>query len=307
MPTTAELAMRVNKLTTEHLTVLIQTLAKLPSPVVADEVFITYGLATEVLRFFFGNKWTNENVFDMHKSISPENRAGRKFLKTESKEPEEQFRHMQRVTTLAEIVFNLQGIEGLKERIIRMHNHDLEATLGELECAALLAVPEFNFRFVTPTGVKGKDYDGEIVTSASRIVCCEIKARSEQTNPTQQTLWNTFEHARKQLPKDKPAMILVKIPEDWLKKPDISSIVETAIDRIFRQSNRIVAFVFTWEEWYSAPGDSKLIVPRIRPYSNKRTNLYGSDIDVVLSLIGRSGNPGWIQLQRFVAQVLGIA
>lgn len=307
MPTMAELAERVDRLTIEHLTVVIQTLAKSPPPVVADEVFITYGLATEVLRFFFGNAWTNENVFDIHKTVSPENRAGRKFLKTESKEPEAQFRHMQRVTTLAEIVFNLQDIEGLKQRISLMHNHDLEAALGELECAALLAVPEFNFRFVTPTGVKGKDYEGEIVTSAARIVCCEIKARSEQANPTQQTLWNTFEHARKQLPKGKPAMILVKIPEAWVKKPDIQSAVETAVNKIFRQSNRIVAFVFTWEEWYSTPQDSKLVVSRIRPYSNEHSNLYGNDIDVILSSMGRSGNPNWIQFQRLVAQVLGAA
>jgi hypothetical protein len=60
-----------------------------------------------------------------------------------------------------------------------MHNHDLESALGELECAALLAVPEFHFKFVTPTGVKGKDYDAEIVTSAGRTVCCEIKSKSE--------------------------------------------------------------------------------------------------------------------------------
>jgi len=274
----AELAERVDRLTTEHLEVVLQTLVKSPSPVVADEVFLTYGLATEVLRFFFGNAWTNENIFEMHKAISPENRAGRKFLKTESTEREEQFRHMQRVATLAEIVFNLQGTEGLKQRIILMHNHDLEAALGEMECAALVAVPEFHFRFITPTGVKGKDYEGEIVTSTGRIVCCEMKARSEQMNPNQQTLWNTFEHARKQLPKGKPAIVLVKIPEDWVKNPDIQVIIEAAIGKIFRQSNRIVAFVFTWEEWYSAPQDSKFVVSKIRPYPNKRSNLYDSTL-----------------------------
>jgi hypothetical protein len=99
VPTMTELAERVDKLTVEHLAVVVQTLAKSPPPIVADDVFLTYGLATEVLRFFFRNAWTNENVFDIHKDISRENRVGRKFLKTESTDREEQFRHMQQVTT----------------------------------------------------------------------------------------------------------------------------------------------------------------------------------------------------------------
>jgi hypothetical protein len=302
-----ELAERVDKLTVEHLTVVIETLANSPPPVVADEVFLTYGLATEVLRFFFGNAWTNENVFDIHRDISRENRASRKFLKTESTDREEQFRHMQRVTTLAEIVFNLQGIEGLKQRITLMHNHDLEAALGELECAALLAVPEFRFKFVTPTGVKGKDYEGEIVTSAGRTVCCEMKSRSEQLEPSQQTLWSTFEHARKQLPKGIPAIVLVKIPEDWVKKQDTKAMIEAALEKIFRQSNRIVAIVFIWEEWYSAPQESKLVASRIRSYPNKRSELYEDDIDETLSAMGRAGNPSWVHFQRLVAQMRGAA
>jgi len=76
MVTMAELAERVERLTTEHLVVVVQTLVKSPPPVVADEDFLTYGLATEVLRFFFGNAWTNENVFAMHKDVSPEHRCG---------------------------------------------------------------------------------------------------------------------------------------------------------------------------------------------------------------------------------------
>lgn len=302
-----ELAERVERLTTEHLTVVVKTLMKSPSPVVADDDFLTYGLATEVLRFFFRNAWTNENVFPMHKDVSPAHRAGRRFLKTESTDLEEQFRHMQRVTSLAEIVFNLQSIEGLRQRISLIDKHDLEAALGEMESAALLATRDFQFRFVTPTGVKGQDYEGEIVTSTGRTVCCEMKSRSEQTSPSHQTLWSTFEKARKQLPKSKPAMILVKIPEAWTREHDIRTIVGAATERVFRQSQRIVAIVLTWEEWHSTPEGFRLVMNQVRPYPNKRSNLFAEDIDVVLSTIGRANNPDWVQFRRLVEKVRAAA
>lgn len=309
MVTMVELAERVERLTTEHLCTVVQTLMKSPPPVVADDDFLTYSLAAEVLRFFFGNAWTNENVFPMHKHVSPAHRAGRKFLKTECTDPEEQFRHMQRVTTLAQIVFNLQGIEGLGQRISLMDKHDLEAALGEMECGALLAKRDFHFRFVTPTAltVKGQGYEGEIVTSTGRVVYCEMKSKSEETTPSKQTLWETLEQARKQLPKGKPAMILVKIPEAWSRERDIRSIVDAATERIFRQSQRVVAIVLTWEEWHSTPEDFRVVINRVRPYPNRRSNLYAEDIEVILSTIGRASNPDWIQFRRVVEKVRAAA
>lgn len=298
----ADLASHVEKLTKDHLTIVIQTFAKSP-PSGADETFLTYGLATEVLRFFLGNEWTNENVFSVHPHVSPPNRTGRQFLKTDSTEAEEQFRHMQRVTTLAEILFNLQDTEGLKHRISIMHHHDLEAALGEMECAGLLGAPALQFRFVTPSGVKGEDYEGEIVTSANRIVACEMKSRTDQRSPTKQTVWNTLEHARKQVPKGKPAIVLLKIPEVWLEEWGIKNAIEAAIDKLFRQSHRIVAIVFTWEEWYSTSQGAKLVVSRIRPYPNKRSGFYEEDIDALLAVIGRAGNPAWVHFHRLVNEI----
>jgi hypothetical protein len=84
MATMAELAQQVDRLTTDHLSVIVRTLAVSPPPVTADHDFITYGLATEALRFFFGNQWTNENVFYIHKEASAHHRQGRLFLRTDS-------------------------------------------------------------------------------------------------------------------------------------------------------------------------------------------------------------------------------
>ena len=64
----AELAETVEQLTTEHLAIVIQTVAQ-QTQLAADAGVWTYGLASEVLRFFLGNKWTNENVFSIHKEV----------------------------------------------------------------------------------------------------------------------------------------------------------------------------------------------------------------------------------------------
>ena len=92
MATMAELAQQVDRLTTDHLSVVVRTVAAAPPPITVDDDFITYGLATEVLRFFFGNQWTNENVFSIHKETSAHHRQGRLFLRTDSTEQDDQFR-----------------------------------------------------------------------------------------------------------------------------------------------------------------------------------------------------------------------
>ncbi len=303
MTTSVELAQRVERLTVKHLETFIRTLAITSSNVNVDEEYLIYGLATEVLRFFFGNQWTNENIFAMHKQVSSRNRIGRGFLKTESTDTSERFRHMQRVTSLAELAFNMQGIEGLKARIERMQKDNLESALGEMECAALLSSPEFNFRFVTPTGIKGQDYEGEVITSTERIVCCEIKSKSEQVVPNPDTLWRTFDQARKQLPKGKPGLIMVKIPESWGHLPSSPAVVDNAVEKVFRQSERIVAIVFTWEEWFTTVESWRVVVNKIKHYSNARSSLYGDDVEILLNKMGRKGNPLWVIFHDLVEQV----
>jgi hypothetical protein len=298
----AELAETVEQLTTEHLAIVIQTVAQ-QTQLAADAGVWTYGLASEVLRFFLGNKWTNENVFSIHKEVSSQNRRGRHFLKTESTDEDEQYRHMQQVTTLAEDLFNLQGVDGFRRRIALLHNEDLESALGEMECAVLLSAPEYRLRFVTPIRRKGDDYDGEVITSDNRLVCCEMKSKSEQSLPDSQAFWRTLDHARKQLPKGKPGIILVKIPETWLKQRELKAVVEVAVAKVLRQSERLVATVLTWEEWYTTAEGWKMMVTKLKDYPNKKNRLYSDDIEALLANLGRPRNSQWVQFRRLVEQV----
>ncbi len=299
----ADFSTRTDELTPRHLEIVVRNFRRDSASDEPRLEFLQYGLSTEVLRFFFGNAWTNENVFPMHTEVSRCHRNGREFLLTEAENPESRFRHLQRVTSLAETVFNLQNIEGMHERISLMDKHDLEAAFGEFECAALLAHPDLKFRFITPCGIRGQDYEGELQTSANRSVCCEMKAKSEKTAAGTDALWRTLEKARRQLPKTRPSMILVKVPERWIV-PTISTVVDAAVNRLFRQSNRVVAVVLTWEEYHFTSQAGNFMLKKWRPYPNTKSRLFGSDIEKLLDCLGEFSNCTWLSFRDFIIELL---
>ena len=86
-----------------------------------------------------------------------EHREGREFLQSEllDVDLDANFRHCSRVTSLAEFLYNFQGIPGIKHRVELMKLDVLEAALGELACARLIAAPELRLEFIIPTSTKG--------------------------------------------------------------------------------------------------------------------------------------------------------
>jgi hypothetical protein len=103
------LTMKYPELMTNHLVAIITSL-KTRFPDQADEVFLAYGLATEVLRFYLGNEWVNMNVFPFDEVATAQVRSRRSFLRTESSEHKERFRHQDRVIQLgASVQFAWSG------------------------------------------------------------------------------------------------------------------------------------------------------------------------------------------------------
>jgi hypothetical protein len=294
----------VDRLTTEHLATAVRVMAARTPLELVDHNYLTFGLATEVLRFFFGGQWTNEHVFSMHLSVSAAYEAGRKFLRTDSTDPEDSFRHGQRVTKLAQTLFNLQGTHGLRERIALKGRDGLEGLLGELECAALLCHPALAFRFRIPISEKGQDYDAEVTTSANRTVCCEFKTKSESIAAADaQSVWSTLDHARDQMPKNQPGLVFIKIPEAWVKQCGSRQLIESAIAKVFRRSRRLVGVVLLWEMWNEPSGAWRIVLSKFDHYANKSSELYQGDIDDLFGAMGKSRNSQWLSFHTFVEQV----
>ena len=79
----------------------------------------------------------------------------------------------------------------------------------------MLARNRVPFRFVVPSGTKGRDYDIEIIHRNGLIVCADAKCKIKSTKFSKSTIEYTLEHARKQFPKKHACMIFVKIPGPW--------------------------------------------------------------------------------------------
>ncbi len=271
------LAKVVDQLTLRHLEIISNDVATIPKN--PDEEFVAYGLATEVLRFYLGNDWTNANVFRIHSPVPREFQEGRAFLKTEHLDLESQLRHQSRVLSLAEFLYNLQRVPGIKHRIALLRMTTLETALGELECAGIIGHTSLRLQFIVPSGIKGRDYEAEFTSPAGRTVCCEIKTKRETTKLNQATVWNTLESARKQLPKaDTAGVIFLKIPECSSCQTGWREIVEAAVAKVLRQSKRVVAVVPVWDEWHRLQGNWLSLCCH-HPYVNRKSPLYSRDVE----------------------------
>jgi len=285
----------MNKLVTGNLRAIVQQLEK-NFPDNADEVFKMFGLAVKVLRHYLGEDWTNENIFSLHRDVSKRNRAGRRYFKTEEGVPENQFRYQHRVILLAELLFNLQEIKGVEQRVESIQTGNLESTFAELECASHIKQAGLNFSFVMTSGVKGQDFDIDIILSSGKRVHCELKAKAEQHELNKTSIYRTLDASRKQLPVDERGVVFLKIPDEWIKQPKLASIFQENLQKFFRQTNRVVAVVLLWEQWSFSQSVGGVVTTKFRVEINHNSQLLDKETQDMLEKLN---NPSWQSWVRF--------
>ena len=74
----------VKQTTTESLTRCARFLRERHASGAADADFVRFGMATEYLRAFVDNEWTNQMVFGQHPTVSRSNRKGRAFMRADA-------------------------------------------------------------------------------------------------------------------------------------------------------------------------------------------------------------------------------
>jgi hypothetical protein len=151
-----------------------------------------------------------------------------------------------RAIDLGELLINLQNIVGFSELIEQMKTREPEAHLAELRVGRILYLNDVNFRFVPPVGETGEDYDLEITYPEGTVICAETKCKIEGTEPSTATIENALNQARKQLPKNKPGIIFVMVPQQWLEVGAQRLMVETAI-KFFKTTGRVVSIKYYTE------------------------------------------------------------
>jgi hypothetical protein len=214
--------------------------ASLPPEVRINGQTESLALASGVLRSFMDADWVERHI------VSDNRKKG--FLSIDESEPDRREISFFRVMDLAEVVYNLQSVPGFDECITRMRDGDIEGTYAELDFGRMLHLNQVPFRFVVPQGATGRDYDIEIMYPDGVIASADAKCKIEGTEFSENTIKNTLNKARKQLPDDMLGIVFVKLPPSWISDGDrVSTSLNTARD-FLRGTRRVVSVKF-----YSSP------------------------------------------------------
>jgi hypothetical protein len=220
----------LSRLTDQH---LLKTLAGWPRELVEDHSQRAFWLSVAIAKYFFGQKWIDDHV-------RPERLPG--FLRQDDEDKIRSEEQSYRMVDLAELLFNLQNVEGFDDCIDRMRQGFIEATYAELDLGRMLYLSETAFRFIKPQGKKENDYDIEIKLPDWPRVCADAKCKLETTDFTPNTVRNALDSARKQFPPDFPSIIFVKIPSRWRDFPQpVTDILYEVASEFLRQTGRIVS------------------------------------------------------------------
>jgi hypothetical protein len=197
-------------------------------------------LATVVLKGFFGEEWVDRHV------MSKRRKPG--FLTMNETSAVTLDMSAYRVMDLAEVLYNLQYVSGFDECIERMRNGDIEGTHAELDFGRMLYLHQIPFRYVVPSGLKGSDYDIDVIYPSGLAVCGDAKCKVEATEFSAKTIDHTLEKAQSQLPNDRPGIVFVKLPPRWMEIPNFADVC-VAVARDFLRTTRRVVSV----KYYTSP------------------------------------------------------
>jgi hypothetical protein len=220
----------ITRLTDQH---LLKTLNKFPPEILYDDSQRAFWLSIAIIKHFFGSEWLEEHIAVTNPKPG--------FLRVIAGQGPDTQKSAFKVVDFAELLINLQGVEGIDRCIQQMRDGNIESTYAEFDFGRMLYVGNAAFRFVAPQGKRWSDYDVEITLSDGVTVCADAKCKIETTDFSPETVNNALNKARKQFPADKPCAIFIKIPSRWLEQ------VQTAIDlmdiarKFLRGTRRVVS------------------------------------------------------------------
>jgi hypothetical protein len=218
---------------------LMETARSLPPEVRADPNRLMFTMAVTVIRHFFGKQSCEDHIIQDATHSRPDG-----FLRLRFTPGLERERKTSRVLDFAETLFNLQHVAGFDDRVDQMRAGQIEATFAEFDFARFLYLHDIAFKFVTPTGIKGKDYDFAIEYADGRSACADAKCRLEGTAIRAETIKNSLNKARSNnLPPDEPGIVFVKVPQNWLEQEHVRKGFYTAVEEFLRKTERIVSVV----------------------------------------------------------------
>lgn len=153
-----------------------------------------------------------------------------------------------RVVSLGRRLYELQGVPGFEDMMTALRTRNLEGAAAELYAVSLLR-GHHPVRFVSPTGVKGADYDAECEVDGV-AVAVEVKAKPEAgvDDYRDKSIVNSLKKASVQVPASGPSLVFLYVPSDWAGDDMIRIKIDCTIRQWLRSSTRINAVILIVEQ-----------------------------------------------------------
>jgi hypothetical protein len=218
-----------------------------------------YRFALLVIGIFVGVDWLNLHILNENVPSS--------FFRKDPSDPITLDIHMRRVVELGEMIFNFQNVPGFEACIQQLRDSQIEPTVAEMEVAKLLRFAAARFRFVTPAKKLGSDYDLEVLLPHDEVIAADTKCKIQSTTLSKTSLRNSLDRARKQLPPDRPGLIFVKVPPNWILSPGARRSLGHSVRAFFRSTKRVVS-IKVYCAFMGATEEALLTIYRAEEYFN---------------------------------------
>ena len=154
-----------------------------------------------------------------------------------------------RINRLADNLYALKNVKNFPAFLRELRTRDAEGAELELIIARRIYEKNNLVEFKIPNGPQGENFD-LIARKEDAQIAVEIKHildRKQDFEPKK--FKNMLNDKRKQLPRNMPGVIFVKIPDRWAFQPEAKENYSNAIDEFFWGTKRINCVTLVWDEW----------------------------------------------------------
>lgn len=149
------------------------------------------------------------------------------------------------LVVFAEKLFALRNSEGFDNVLNRFKGREVRASFFEVYAADMFLRAGFSVRFRPETGIKKQDFDF-IATTGNEEVNAEVTAFTS-SEFSFSTINNSLNAKRKQLPKDRPAVLFCVYPGEWQAQINVATAFRETAHRFLHSTRRINCIIFLGE------------------------------------------------------------
>lgn len=229
-----------------------------------------YKLALYVLHVYFGAEWMKRYIIDVRRNTFFEASVSSEITSTADGH---------RTRDLAELVLNMSRCPGIEAPFAELADGKIESSYSELLAGKILKTYSSSFRFVLPCGKKGQNYDIELKSRNGKIVCADVKLKLDGQAFVVNGLTNSLKDAiDKNLPKNRPCMIFIKIPQGWFEDKYIKRRIIQAIKGFLNTTKRVVLIVTYSSRVISLEKTSRLVSDLAILQTSKPFTIFGPEL-----------------------------